>query len=146
MTAATRIILARLAMTAFAGDARGSFTSNRFRIGAGLLEDCAGAIRPVTYKEAADDDPETFPLDAALPNDFRSRAKARQFTHPIESSEVPQGAKRFDWRRTARRTKSSSTTRSMRMSKRCHDWVSRRSPKASRLLADSGALAAHNWA
>jgi hypothetical protein len=92
----------------------------------------------VTYKEAADDDPETFTLDSVDTGTiFDLAQKLDRFTHPLESGlkVANMGVKTFRWEEGAKKNEIKFNYSLDENAKALHDWFERIS-ESERLLAE----------
>jgi hypothetical protein len=90
----------------------------------------------VTYKETADDDPETFTLDSAATNEiFDLAQRLDRFTHPLESGlkVANMGVKTFRWEEGGDRHEVKFNYSLDESAKTLHDWFERIS-ESERLL------------
>jgi hypothetical protein len=82
----------------------------------------------VAYKESADDDPETFTLDAAATNEiFDLGQKLDRFTHPLESGlkVANMGAKTFRWEEGGKTSEVKFNYSLDENAKALHEWFER---------------------
>jgi hypothetical protein len=90
----------------------------------------------VTYKETADDDPETFTLDSAATNEiFDLAQRLDRFTHPLESGlkVANMGVKTFRWEEGGDKHEVKFNYSLDESAKTLHDWFERIS-ETERLL------------
>jgi len=91
----------------------------------GSVVDPSGAA---TYKEAADDDPETFRLEADSTSQiFNLAAKLDHFSHPLESGlkVANMGAKTFRWEDGDKKTEVKFNYSLDENAKTLHEWFER---------------------
>jgi hypothetical protein len=97
--------------------------------------DRAGAV---SYKEASDDDPDTFTLDTPATQEiFDLAQRLDHFSHPIESGlkVANMGAKTFRWEEGATKNEVKFNYSTDENAKTLHDWFEKIT-ESERLLAD----------
>jgi len=131
------IAISILAATSFAADApRIVYTKSFPGSVPAYVEISVERSGAVTYKETADDDPETFTLDAAATNEiFDLAQRLDRFTHPLESGlkVANMGVKTFRWEEGGDKHEVKFNYSLDENAKTLHDWFERIS-ESERLL------------
>jgi hypothetical protein len=125
-----------IAATAFAADPRIVFTKSFPGSTPAYVEIVIERSGDVSYKEAADDDPETFKLDEATTAQFFALAqKLDYFSHPLESGlkVANMGVKTFRWEDGDKKAEVHFNYSLDENAKTLHDWFERIS-ESERLL------------